>query len=91
MAAGSILSRGKRWLGGLASVSALVVVTGAMTLAPEAARDQDEREVWRDLAGAYIETAADTGWDTAPAALEFASQGYKVLVGACDTFRGRPF
>ncbi|MEQ8406431.1 MAG: cell wall hydrolase [Oceanicaulis sp.] len=73
MAAGSILSRGKRWLGGLASASALVLVTGAMTLAPEAVRDQDEREVWRDLAGAYLETAAETGWDTAPAALEFAS------------------
>lgn len=73
MDAGLTRTRMKRWLGGAASALAFAVLAGVMTLAPERARDQDEARVWRDLAGAYLDEAADARWDEAPAALQFAS------------------
>ncbi|MFP4520334.1 MAG: cell wall hydrolase [Oceanicaulis sp.] len=95
MVAGSTLSRVKRWLAGSAAAAAFAVVGGAMTLAPEAARIQDEREVWRGLASAYLDQAAETGWDEAPAALEFASftvepderYGARITARALDDLR----
>ncbi|MGJ3233229.1 MAG: cell wall hydrolase [Oceanicaulis sp.] len=73
MADGSMDTRLTRWLGGLACAAAFAVTLGAVSLAPDAVRVQDDRAVWRALAGAYLDEAAETGWDSAPAALEFAS------------------
>lgn len=95
MNAGAIKARLKRWTAGAAALGAVVMLTGAVSLAPDAARVQDEREVWRDLARSYLDTRADTRWDSAPAALEFASftvepdetYGARITARALDDLR----
>ncbi len=72
LAAKDLIRRSRTALKGAAATAALVFVAGAVTLAPERAREQDEAAVWRSLAAAYLESGDVLEWD-APAQLITAS------------------
>jgi len=72
LAAKDLIRRSRTALKGAAATAALVFVAGAVTLAPERAREQDEAAVWRSLAAAYLESGDAMEWD-APAQLVAAS------------------
>jgi spore germination cell wall hydrolase CwlJ-like protein len=72
LAAKDLIRRSKTALKGAAATAALILVAGAVTLAPERAREQDEAAVWRSLAAAYLESGDALEWD-APAQLINAS------------------
>ncbi|MCP2669790.1 cell wall hydrolase [Maricaulaceae bacterium EIL42A08] len=62
MAQRHLIQRLKRATTGLAACAAVLVTAGAVTLAPERARQQDEAALWRTLAVNYLsdEIAANT-------------------------------
>ncbi|KAA5805478.1 cell wall hydrolase [Alkalicaulis satelles] len=76
------------------AVCAFALVAGAVALAPERAREQDEAAVWRALAAAYLEAGDTHDWD-APQPLVFAAftihpdadQGAFVLTRSLDDLR----
>jgi spore germination cell wall hydrolase CwlJ-like protein len=72
LAAKDLVRRSKTALKGAASAAALILVAGAVTLAPERAREQDEAAVWRSLAAAYLQSGDALEWD-APVQLINAS------------------
>lgn len=72
LAAKDLIRRSRTALKGAAATAALIFVAGAVTLAPERAREQDEAAVWRSLAAAYLESGDVLEWD-APAQLVAAS------------------
>lgn len=72
MKADVFIQRLKRTAAGLGACAAVVVAAGAVMLAPERARQQDETAAWRVLASTYLQSEDAVGWDGAPA-LEFAS------------------
>lgn len=72
LAAKDLIRRTRTALKGAAATAALVLVAGAVTLAPERAREQDEAAVWRSLAVAYLQAGDALEWE-APAELVSAS------------------
>lgn len=68
----SFIQRLRRTATGLGACAAVLVTAGAVMLAPERAREQDEAAAWRVLATQYLRAEDTLGWEGAPA-LQFAS------------------
>jgi spore germination cell wall hydrolase CwlJ-like protein len=73
LAAQTLISRLKRILAASGAAAAFVLAAGAVTLAPERAREQDEAALWRSLASSYLQSGDVAGWSGTPPALSFAS------------------
>ncbi|MCC5996903.1 MAG: cell wall hydrolase [Oceanicaulis sp.] len=72
LAAKDLIRRSRMVLKSAGAACAFALVAGAVSIAPERAREQDEAAVWRALAAAYLQAGDAHDWD-APQPLVFAS------------------